>query len=508
MKPAIAGAALALAAAILAGVCAQAGAQVSSPPPPPDALAQQPDSRDFISRADITLNQLGNPLRFGGINISWLGLLQTEATAPPRAPTTYEVDDVLDAVVHMGSGFVRSLSLGSSAGCPQCLVPTPGGKLNDAALRHLDHAIKAAHNRGIRLTIPLAGRNATCKPGDPNPVTDVACVFARARNKPDAAFFTDAGVRADFAAFVTALLNHVNTETGLQYRNDPTIMAWENCDGCGRGADPAAVAAWTEFLGQTIKAIDTHHLYANGAFAGALLAAGAARFATPSVDIVGDAITPGPDTAAKAFVPAVNAVMAANRVYVIDSYDWTPAAFPTADALWAYLTDVYAQHTEAGYPGAVTGGYVSDLSGHAETGGYLPPPAWGPPPLYFPGAPSDGLSAEDVQARGRAVRRFSYRMMDVIPAQFAVIGQPTIVSAVKGRITWRGVAGALNYSIERSQDLVEIGSWHMVCDQCVNDQHPSWQDPNVPASGPVWYRVTPYNANHHAGMSSDPARNK
>ena len=41
------------------------------------------------------------------------------------------------------------------------------------------------------------------------------------------AFYTDISVIGDFKDYVRALLNHVNPLTGLAYKDDPTILAWE-----------------------------------------------------------------------------------------------------------------------------------------------------------------------------------------------------------------------------------------------------------------------------------------
>ena len=41
-------------------------------------------------------------------------------------------------------------------------------------------------------------------------------------------FYTDADVVADFRAYVATILNHRNPHTGLAYKEDPTIMAWES----------------------------------------------------------------------------------------------------------------------------------------------------------------------------------------------------------------------------------------------------------------------------------------
>jgi hypothetical protein len=473
-----------------------------APLPAPDAAAQQPDPGDFVGRSDSQVMILGVAKRFAGIGVSWMGLIQG-AGAAPRMPTTYEIHDVLGTVQAMASGYVRSASLAASAGCAACVFPAQGS-VSPAALRHIDMVLRQARDAGIKLILPLSGGASSCPAnGAPDPVAGLACVFAGWRHLDGAAFYTDPAIRADFAAAVTAVLNHLNPLTGLAYKDDPTIMAWENCDGCGAGIDPKILADWTEFLGRTIKATDTSHLYENGAFAGRLgKQAGAvpvALVAQPSVDIVGDRVLPGIDASGAGLDAAAQEVTRANRVYLIDSYGWTPAQWPTQDDFQTFLKTLTKNRS-------ITAAFVSDLSGHAEDGGYLPSGPQGPA-LYFPGVTTPAAEVSAMQARSRAVRRLSYGMQDLLPVPFANVDQPVIISAVHGKVVWRGAAGATTYGIARSHDITARGSWEAICERCLTDATPSYQDPSPP-SGPVWYRLTPYNANDHAGMYSEPMQNK
>jgi hypothetical protein len=459
-------------------------------------MATQPDPHDFMTRTDSQLYWLGNPIRFAGSNINELALRPTPQGL--QIPTDYETDDLLATVGALGAGMVRTVSLGISAGCPECLLPAPG-KLNPEALKRFDHLLRLAHNAGLRLFIPLAGGGDSC-PAKPDPLRDTACIFARWHHLPPSAFYTDAAVRAEFTNAVTTLLNHVNVENGIVYRNDPIVAAWENCDGCGASVDPAIIADWTEALGRAIKSVDTRHLYENGAFAGRLATVGAGRLALPSVDILGDRFSFQPDAGPTRFAAGLDAVTNANRIYFIDSYDWTDATFRTPNDLQSFMLEIRLDRR-------LTGVFLRNLSGHAQNGGYLPAPANEMPPLYFPGFGIAGMDEASVRDRARNVRRLTFRMLDMLPLAYAQPNPPQIISAVHGKVTWRGSAGAADYSIERSSDITATGSWQTLCDQCATDLSPSWQDPNVPGT-PVWYRMKPYNINGHIGMTSDPVANR
>jgi len=468
--------------------------------PAPGTMALQTDGSDFVSRNDTTLSFNSRKLRLSGINVPWLGLRVDAAAGGVRAPTPFEQRDVLSTVFLMGSGYVRSVSLGITAGCPDCVV-TAGGVVNQDAVHRIDHVLKLARDKGIKVIIPLIGGAGPCAPqSTPNPVSGAACGFARAYGKPDAAFFTDPQIRTAFMHVFTGLLNHVNPESSLAWKDDPTIMAWENCDRCGIGADAAAVSDWSEFIGQAIKAQDTRHLYENGAFAGQLTQTPSALLATPSVDIIGDRVMPPAGGSPEPFTPAYQAVAKTGRVYLITAYAWAPSSWPTADDFQTFADRLVENRNVAGI-------FVQSLSGHTDLGGYLPVPPGEDPVLYFPGANADGLAATAMQDRARIVRRLSYRMLDFDVPAIGHIEAPEILSAVRGRLTWRGAPGAASYTVSRTTDATLDGSWETVCDKCVTDDFPFWQDP-APLSKPSWYRMTAYNMNGHIGLVTPAVRNK
>jgi mannan endo-1,4-beta-mannosidase len=469
-----------------------------------DTMAGAPDPTDFVKHTDTGLTLLGTPFRFGGADVVWLGL-RRDAAGPARRPTAYEMQDALLTVQAMGGSVVRSATLAGTAGCALCLEPSSGQFGNDA-FAALDLAIKTASNLGLKLILPLAG-SADCA----NDPVSAVCAYADWQGGHDAQlFFTDPAMRARFIARVRTILDHVNTLTGVAYHDDPTILAWENCDSCGAQADPSVVAGWVEAVGQAIKAEDHLHLYENGAFAGRILPRAAhpvpaSAFATPSVDIVGDRDPPPGDTAAirATLAEAASVVTGAGRAYVLDSFDWGPGSWKNEDALETFLD---AMSKRKSLTGALAGG----LQGHADTGGYLPPSpamAGGASPFYFPGFAVQGIDRDTMEQRGRALRRFDYAMSDVWQAPaYLLPPQPEIISAVGGRVTWRGSAGTLDYTIERSPDPRSPQTWETVCDECTTDAAGSWQDP-TPSKQPAWYRIMPFNVNGHKAQPSEPFAN-
>ena len=498
MRPAafFAGAALAL-AAMRGPAAAQAYA----------TIAGQPDARDFVGRSETHLTLLGNPLRFMGFDIGWLGF-HADGSPPAKPLTVFEIRDALATVQALGGTVVRTRPI-LAAPCAAC-GKDAAVAADPAALLALDLVLKTARDMGLKVIVPLVqvdrGDCGAAPAGG-------SCAYVRARGLSDSqAFFTDAGVRTAFAAALSTLPDRVNALTNTSYRDDPTILAWENCLACGAsgGLDEGAeVSAWSEQVGEAVKAADHRHLYENGAFAGRIAVAGGAipakLYATPSVDIVGDAFAPGSDLGAirdRLQVP-VSEVVGSGRAYVMDNISWTPAVWKTDDSLQAWLTALARQRD-------LSGGLVGMLEGHAEAGGFLPSPPGRPDAgvagLYFPGIATRDMDARVMQARNRALHRFAYAMQDVdaLPA-YLLPPEPEITSVSKGHVVWRGSAGAADYSIERSPDPGMPWTWVQLCDRCVTDVSGGWQDPSPPKA-PAWYRLFPFNINGHKSVPSKPVQ--
>ena len=465
-------------------------------------MAGEPDPQDFVKRDGNQLLLQGRNLRFGGVAITWLGLRQ-DGAGPVRRPSAYEVLDAFQTAQALGAAVVRVPGLVSTAGCPLCLEPA-AGQMNPEVFAQIDLVLKTARDIGLKVILPLADSGADC-----TGLAATGVICGKAPNQH--AFFTDARIQAAFSARVRAILGHVNSLTGTAYNADPAILAWEDCDACAVSGDANDVSAWLVRLGQVVKSGDTRHLYESGAFAGRLGPAAAtplaqALYAPPVVDIIGDRPVFAGDVSAvrAAFTRQVEALEASGRAYVLDSFGWSPALWHAEGDLEAWLADIARERTVAGAIAGV-------LQGHANAGGYLPPPKPAGPgeaALYFPGLATPDMDLATMQERGRALRRFNFDMADVtLTPSYMLTPQPEILRVKHGRITWRGAAGAASYTVERSPDPGSPGTWTTLCDGCANDAAGFWQDPAVP-DGPVYYRVMPLNINGHKAVPSEPVKSQ
>ncbi len=133
-------------------------------------------------------------------------------------------------------------------------------------LEHLDEVIASAGEHGIKLILPLVN-NWTSFGG-----IDQYVQWAGGLWHDD--FMTNETIKGWYKAWVDHLLNRVNTITGVVYKDDPTIMAWElanemRCSESGpylssAACNPSTILAWVDEMSTYVKSIDHNHLVSFG----------------------------------------------------------------------------------------------------------------------------------------------------------------------------------------------------------------------------------------------------
>jgi len=470
---------------------------------------QIPHNDEFVQHDAGRLALGGETFRFGGANIEWLGLVSYGVFDPAGThyPSHFEVDDALDTAKMMGARVIRSQTMGDSVGCELCIEPRPG-EFNPEAFAHIDYAIKAAHERGLRLILTLIGDCTKCDNGGIGQYVE----WAGGKNMND--FFSDPKMVAMFEKHIAALLNHKSTLTGIALKDDPTIMAWENCNMCGLigmmagpGADLAPIGKWVETIGTYIKSIDKKHLYQDNTGFFLFDKSGAALDVKTS-DIVTAEYYPhweavfnlGYKTTAQTFPQHAAMITAKGKVYTVDEYGWDNTNWATQDDLQTVLRTFESDPK-------ISGDLYWALQAHNVDFGWQPIPDnilnvahdkagesgqwWA---LYYGGINTLINSKEDMAARAELLRSHAYRMAGMAVPPHDIPPAPVITTTGFGALGWRGSAGAVNYTIERKDS--DTAPWHVVCDKCATDSDAPWFDPK-PGAGLFFgakYRVTAWNA--------------
>jgi len=112
--------------------------------------------------------------------------------------------------------------------------------------------------------------------------------------------------------------------------------------------------------------------------------------------------------------------------------------------------------------------------------------------LHYPGDTADLVSMV------HSLRVHAFKMSGQNPPPPSLIPPaPLITSLSRGKIAWRGSAGAGVYSIQRG--TTAGGPFSTLCDKCVTDNPGFWESSAI-VSG--WYRVQPWNLDGRPGPYS------
>jgi|GEM_PF-1809313 len=150
---------------------------------------------------------------------------------------------------------VRATAFGSGTENDDFPLQPEPGEYSEDAFQALDRLVAAAGERGIRLVLPLTNY-WDWQGGIPQYVSWVD----GAESKGD--FYTNEECRQLYFDFIEYVLTRENTVTGVEYRNDPTIMMWEHAnEPDGSGGD---FYQWVEDVAAHITSIDDNHLVSTG----------------------------------------------------------------------------------------------------------------------------------------------------------------------------------------------------------------------------------------------------
>lgn len=467
------------------------------------ALAQmiKPVFKHFITRSGDKLMEGDKEYRFFGLaapNIQQ-NESQIREDRTNRFPDEFEIRDIYSGIQRTGGLATRTFSLSiyhpDDKGMP---VYIPARRTyNEEAFQCLDRVIALAHEYNVRLVIPFVASQSF---GGIRGVDE----FSALSGKPNGSFWTDEEVKADFRHFLDYILNRRNTVNGLLYKEDPAILCWQLGNEFGSYAGDRGlsydewnprVLAWSLEMAAYIKTIDKNHL---------LMEAGGAdrkAFLTdPNIDIISDHFYEYWNRMGGRpwqLAPLAKASMAECRgikPLMVDEF-----GLGSTENLRELMQTIREE--------GISGGLIWSIRGRRRDGGWYYHNEGGTPvnSFHIPGF-TVGYVYEETRLLD-LLRREAFLIRGIAPDALQKPSPAPVLFLQGEGFTWRGSAGAENYTIERAEKasgpwtVVAMGLEDSVIADVVNFEHTPeasnplelWHDENREPGKTYFYRIKAVN---------------
>lgn len=208
---------------------------------------------NFITRNNDKLQEGGKMYKFVSTNItnsiniegpSWL------SSSCLREITKYEQEDIIKTVANFEGRVARiyPLPVYGVQNTKNVYMISPDG-INKMGFESLDMLLALANKHGVRIIIPLI---------DKYDYHGGIKQFSQIYGGDGTDFYTNRDVIDGFKDYIKYILYRENTITGVKYRDDKAILAWET------GNELDAPDEWIKEISGHIKSIDRNHLIMDG----------------------------------------------------------------------------------------------------------------------------------------------------------------------------------------------------------------------------------------------------
>jgi len=440
----------------------------------------------FISRDGNRLMDGGKEFRFIGANMPGLVVPYDFTLRLPERmtlPSPWEIEDAFKTLDRMNLRVVRTWNLPmrgpDEPAQPWHYVLAPG-QFNEEAFKTIDHTLALASRYGVRVMLDLTADSGDYLGG--------VGTYAAHRGKKRSDFWTDPQLRADYKATVRYVLNRVNSVTGVPYKNDKAILAWQ----FGNEMH-SAQTNWLSEMAAYMKSLDPNHLVAETRHQ-----TGPAQLIDPNIDLLTRHYYPDYGKVGSDWVTAcrkeIDAIKGQRPFFVgefgpyIDGKIFTKETAP--EKLKTFLDGCIG--TEG-----MAGAMLWSMYFHRQDGGFrwhqifTYPSVWS---YHFPGFPSADAQAEIGVMR--EMRDAAFRIQGLSVPPMMVPDAPELLPFKEvPMFSWRGSAGAEGYDVERASSA--DGPWSVLAAN-VSDAdiayRPLFSDVTAKTGETWFYRVTARNA--------------
>ncbi len=240
------------------------------------ALLPTGERAEFVKVHGTHLTIGGKSYYFAGTNL-WYGCY---LGSPGETGDRPRLCRELDSLCSIGLTNLRVLAASEASYLKRSISPAiqrSPGDLNDSLLLGLDYLLAEMGRRHMRAVLFLnnywqwsggmAAYNVWAGAGK-GPDPDVPSEGYPAFMKFSAEFYTNPKADSLFRLYVRTIVTRRNSFTGMEYREDPTIMAWQLANeprpGMGGEEDVRAFCAWVDRSASYLHSLDTNHLVSTG----------------------------------------------------------------------------------------------------------------------------------------------------------------------------------------------------------------------------------------------------
>jgi hypothetical protein len=388
----------------------------------------------------------------------------------------FEIKDAIHSIVRMGGNATRiyTLSMKRASGASEWHV-NGLRNYNENGFRALDKVLQIAAQNGVRVIIPFIDTHDF-------PAWGGVGQFAGFSGHAKADFYSNSTVKQNFKNLILDVLNRTNYYTGVQYKNDKTVLAWQ----LGNELEQSgATDTWSSEMASYIKSIDSNHLVMDGRdnqFNGVINDA--------NIDIMDGHYYGVWDNTTDLAALARTARNATKNKKVLLISEFGLASTSSIQALMDEMINT-----------GISGGFLWGLRGHHRDGGFrFHDEGNGYFSYHYPGFAS-GNSYDETNVLN-LLRQKAYAIRGQSVPAITVPNTPTMLAAsYTSALSWQGSAGASSYILERATS--NSGPWTVVANDALDDKSaPLYSDSSVTAGTSYYYRVTAKNSAGSSGVSN------
>ncbi len=424
---------------------------------------------NFVTRDGDKLMDGNQQLRFISFDTPNLHYVEDylpfSGTNPWRLPDEFEIRDALTTIKQLGGKVTRIyvLSVRRQDDTSEIRRHIDGpGLFNVDAFETLDKVLQVANEVGVRVVIPFVD-NWKWWGG--------VAEYAAFRGKQRDAFWTDPQLINDFEKTIEFLVNRTNTYTGIKYKDDKAILAWET------GNELVNPYSWTRTIAAYIKGLDANHLVMEGTLAREI---SQEAVDDPNIDILSTHHYHDPK-ASIGFITTNQSTAKGKKPYVIGEY----GIIPTKDI--RAITDRIIHE-------GLAGGMLWSLRFRSREGGFYNHYEYDGYSSYrWPGF-SNGDSYDEREVLN-LVRQKAYEIDGSTEPPIPVPARPTLLEVNDvSSISWQGSVGAQSYSVERKD--ADSTEWTVVApdvDETRYQNRPLFSDESAQLDRKYYYRIRAKN---------------